>query len=32
MVKTEYECDSSEKLEKTWVTETYFNEQGLYNR
>ena len=28
MVKTEYEYDSSEKLEKTWVTETYFNEQG----
>ena len=28
MVKTEYEYDSSGKLEKTWVTETYFNEQG----
>ena len=28
MIKTEYEYDSSEKLEKTWVTETYFNEQG----
>ncbi|WP_324269998.1 hypothetical protein VKN79_07455 [Fusobacterium polymorphum] len=28
MVKTEYEYDSSRKLEKTWVTETYFNEQG----
>ena len=28
MVKTEYEYDSSEKLEKTWITETYFNEQG----
>ena len=24
MVKTEYEYDSSGKLEKTWVTETYF--------
>ena len=28
MIKTEYEYDSSEKLEKTWVTETNFNEQG----
>ena len=28
MVKTEYEYDSSGKLEKTWLTETYFNEQG----
>ena len=28
MVKTEYEYDSSGKIEKTWVTETYFNEQG----
>ena len=28
MVKTEYEYDSSGKLEKTWVTETYFNQQG----
>ena len=28
MVKTEYEYDSSGKLEKAWVTETYFNEQG----
>ena len=28
MVKTEYEYDSSGKAEKTWVTETYFNEQG----
>ena len=28
MVKTEYEYDSSGKVEKTWVTETYFNEQG----
>ena len=28
MVKTEYEYDSSGKLEKTWVTETYFNERG----
>ena len=28
MVKTEYEYDSSGKLEKIWVTETYFNEQG----
>ena len=28
MVKTEYEYDSSGKLEKTWVTETYFNKQG----
>ena len=28
MVKTEYEYDSSGRLEKTWVTETYFNEQG----
>ena len=28
MVKTEYEYDSSGKLEKTWVIETYFNEQG----
>ena len=28
MVKTQYEYDSSGKLEKTWVTETYFNEQG----
>ena len=28
MVKTEYEYDSSGKLEKTWVMETYFNEQG----
>ena len=28
MVKTEYEYDSSGKLEKNWVTETYFNEQG----
>lgn len=28
MVKTEYEYDSSEKLEKTRLTETYFNEQG----
>ena len=28
MIKTEYEYDSSGKLEKTWVTETYFNEQG----
>ena len=28
MVKTEYEYDSSGKLEKTWVTKTYFNEQG----
>ena len=28
MVKTEYEYDSLGKLEKTWVTETYFNEQG----
>ena len=28
MVKTEYEYNSSGKLEKTWVTETYFNEQG----
>ena len=28
MVKTEYEYDSSGKLEKTRVTETYFNEQG----
>ena len=28
MVKTEYEYDSSGKLEKTWVTETYCNEQG----
>ena len=28
MVKTEYKYDSSGKLEKTWVTETYFNEQG----
>ena len=28
MVKTEYEYDSSGKLEKTWITETYFNEQG----
>ena len=28
IIKTEYEYDSSEKLEKTWVTETYFNEQG----
>ena len=28
IVKTEYEYDSSGKLEKTWVTETYFNEQG----
>ena len=28
MIKTEYEYDSSGKLEKTWVIETYFNEQG----
>ncbi|CAN2326285.1 Type IV secretion protein Rhs [Fusobacterium sp. oral taxon C10] len=28
MVKTEYEYNSSGKIEKTWVTETYFNEQG----
>ena len=28
MVKTEYEYDSSGKLEKTRLTETYFNEQG----
>ena len=28
MVKTEYEYDSSGKVEKTWVTETYFNQQG----
>ena len=28
MIKTEYEYDSSEKLEKTWVTETNFNKQG----
>ena len=28
MVKIEYEYDSSGKIEKTWVTETYFNEQG----
>ena len=28
MIKTEYEYDSSGKLEKTRVTETYFNEQG----
>ena len=28
MVKTEYEYNSSGKLEKTSVTETYFNEQG----
>lgn len=28
MVKIEYEYDSSEKLEKTWVTETNFNKQG----
>lgn len=28
MVKTEYEYDGSGKLEKTRVTETYFNEQG----
>ena len=26
MLMTEYEYDSSGKLEKTWVTETYFNE------
>ncbi|ATV72007.1 hypothetical protein CTN00_02825 [Fusobacterium pseudoperiodonticum] len=28
MIKTEYEYDSSGKLEKTRLTETYFNEQG----
>ena len=28
MIKTEYEYDSSGELEKTWVTETYFNQQG----
>ncbi|ATV06588.1 hypothetical protein LDJ90_09405 [Fusobacterium vincentii] len=28
MIKTEYEYDSSGKLEKTWVIETYFNKQG----
>lgn len=28
MIKTEYEYDSSGKLEKTWVIKTYFNEQG----
>ena len=28
MVKTEYEYDSSGKLEKTRLTETYFNKQG----
>ena len=28
MVKTEYEYDSSGKLEKTRLTETYFNQQG----
>ena len=28
MIKTEYEYDSSGKLEKTRLTETYFNEKG----
>ena len=28
MIKTEYEYDSSGKLDKTRLTETYFNEQG----